>query len=102
MEIKLDQHGYLADFNLWNEDIARYFAAQDKLELTIKHWEIIYLMRKFYQQQQQSPGMRILVKTLRQKYGNEKNSIYLYRLFPKGPAQQATRIAGLPKPIRCI
>ena len=50
MEIKLDQHGYLADFNLWNEDIARYFAAQDKLELTIKHWEIIYLMRKFYQQ----------------------------------------------------
>ncbi|HAV2367645.1 TusE/DsrC/DsvC family sulfur relay protein, partial [Escherichia coli] len=24
------------------------------------------------------------------------------RLFPKGPAKQATKIAGLPKPVKCI
>jgi hypothetical protein len=34
-----------------------------------------------------------------QKYGEEKgNSRYLFRLFPEGPAKQATKIAGLPKP----
>ncbi|MEW5027546.1 TusE/DsrC/DsvC family sulfur relay protein, partial [Klebsiella pneumoniae] len=25
-----------------------------------------------------------------------------YRLFPKGTAKQATKIAGLPKPVKCI
>ncbi|MGB0835445.1 MAG: TusE/DsrC/DsvC family sulfur relay protein, partial [Psychrobium sp.] len=37
------------------------------------------------------------------EFGPEKgNSRYLYSLFPKGPAKQATRIAGLPKPAKCI
>jgi tRNA 2-thiouridine synthesizing protein E len=26
----------------------------------------------------------------------------LYKLFPEGPAKQATKYAGLPKPARCI
>ncbi|WP_353846398.1 TusE/DsrC/DsvC family sulfur relay protein [Pseudomonas sp.] len=31
-----------------------------------------------------------------------KVSRYLFRLFPEGPAKQATKIAGLPKPANCI
>ena len=46
---------------------------------------------------------RMLVKAMANKFGEEKgNSRYLYRLFPKGPAKQATKIAGLPKPVKCI
>ena len=30
------------------------------------------------------------------------NSQYLYELFPYGPAKQACKIAGLPKPTGCV
>ncbi|EAS40433.1 TusE/DsrC/DsvC family sulfur relay protein, partial [Photobacterium profundum] len=30
------------------------------------------------------------------------SSRYLYKLFIKGPAKQATKLAGLPKPVKCI
>ncbi len=101
--LKLDKHGYLVNLDDWNEEIANYFAAADQLTLRTEHWEIIYFLRDFYQQYKLSPPMRILVKELKKKYGPEKgNSVYLQSLFPKGPAKQATKIAGLPKPVRCI
>lgn len=103
MELKLDKHGYLVNLDDWNEHVAHYFAATDQLTLRTEHWEIIYFLRDFYQQYKLSPPMRILVKELKKKYGPGKgNSVYLQSLFPKGPAKQATKIAGLPKPVRCI
>jgi tRNA 2-thiouridine synthesizing protein E len=40
---------------------------------------------------------------MKAEFGEEKaSSRYLYRLFPEGPAKQATKYAGLPKPARCI
>ena len=101
--IKLDQHGYLADLNDWTEDVAKYFAKLDELQLTTEHWQIIYFLRQFYQQYQLSPPIRLLVNELKNQYGAAKgSSTYLYKLFPNGPAKQATKIAGLPKPVRCI
>lgn len=61
------------------------------------------LRAKFYLEFNTSPAIRMLVKAMANKFGEEKgNSRYLYRLFPKGPAKQATKIAGLPKPVKCI
>ncbi|MBM7074518.1 TusE/DsrC/DsvC family sulfur relay protein [Shewanella sp. 202IG2-18] len=102
-QIETDKQGYLLDFKLWNKDIAQLIAEADKVELTDAHWEVINFVREFYLEYKTSPAIRALVKAIKLSMGEEKgNSKYLYKLFPEGPAKQATKIAGLPKPARCI
>lgn len=102
-DLELDKNGYLATPSLWNEQIAMLFAEDEALELTDDHWQVIHYVRNFYTEFNKSPSIRPLVKYLEKQLGAEKgNSIYLMLLFPGGPAKQATRIAGLPKPARCI
>lgn len=103
MHIPTDPKGYLTDLSLWDEKLAEIFAAREQLELTAAHWEIIYLLRNFYQAYQRSPTMRVLTKLVNEQLGQDKaNSIYLFKLFPLGPVQQAAKIAGLPKPAHCL
>ncbi|KGM29077.1 sulfurtransferase TusE [Photorhabdus luminescens] len=102
-EIETDAQGYLKNSSDWQEAIALLLAEQEEITLTEQHWEVILFIREFYKEFNTSPAVRMLVKAIAQKYGEEKgNSRYLYRLFPKGPAKQATKIAGLPKPVKCI
>lgn len=99
----LDQHGYLKDYQTWDMEVAKALAQQINIELSEAHWEVIEFVRAFYLEYKTSPAIRILVKAMAEKLGKEKgNSPYLYKLFPKGPAKQATLIAGLPKPAKCI
>ena len=101
--IALDKHGYLADKHCWNETLAQEFARLEAIDLTPAHWEVIWFVRDFYQEYNTSPAIRILVKAMAEKLGPDKgNSKYLFMLFPEGPAKQATRIAGLPKPAKCL
>ncbi|AWW34427.1 sulfurtransferase TusE [Mannheimia varigena] len=98
-----DDAGYLKNLNDWSEQLAEKIAEKEQITLTAEHWEIIYLVRDFYQEYKTSPAIRMLVKAMAQKFGEEKgNSRYLQRLFPDGPAKQATKIAGLPKPAKCL
>jgi len=101
--IETDKQGYLLDFQLWNEELAILIAQIDSFELTTEHWEVIHFVRNFYLQYNTSPAIRALTKAMKAEFGEEKaSSRYLYRLFPEGPAKQATKYAGLPKPARCI
>lgn len=101
--IETDKDGFLSHLKDWNVDVAVAIAALDNLQLTSEHWEIIYFLREFYQEYQTIPPVRQLVKIITEKFGAEKgNSIYLHQLFPGGPAKQGSKIAGLPKPVRCI
>lgn len=103
IEIALDDHGYLKDYTQWQEALAPILAEQDELTLTPAHWEVINFVRAFYIKYNTSPAIRALTKAMKEEFGEEKaNSRYLYRLFPEGPAKQATKYAGLPKPARCI
>ncbi|EXI61556.1 sulfur relay protein TusE [Mannheimia granulomatis] len=98
-----DPSGYLQNLDDWSEQLAIKIAEKEQITLTEEHWEIIWLVRDFYQEYKTSPAIRMLVKAMAQKFGEEKgNSRYLQRLFPDGPAKQATKIAGLPKPAKCL
>ncbi len=102
-QIETDKQGYLLNVDDWSQQLAPVIAAQENIELTTDHWQVVNFVRQFYLEYKTSPAIRALIKALKAEFGEEKaNSRYLYRLFPKGPAKQATKIAGLPKPARCI
>lgn len=101
--IETDEEGYLVNLGDWNEDVAKVLAGQDELELTNNHWEVIAFLREYYEEYQIAPAVRVLTKAIGKKMGPDKgNSKYLYELFPYGPAKQACRFAGLPKPTGCV
>lgn len=103
VDIPRDNEGYLLNVSDWNKEIAYEIALEESLELSEAHWEIIELLRNFYQEFEQSPAMRIMVKQASIKLGKEKgNSIYFMRLFPGSPAKIANKVAGLPKPLNCL
>lgn len=101
--IATDDSGYLKNWQDWSPELIPVIAESESIELTDAHLEVINFVRDFYLQYKTSPAIRALVKAMEKKLGPDKgNSRYLYRLFPEGPAKQATKLAGLPKPVKCI
>lgn len=101
--IDLDKDGYLVDLGDWSAEVATALAAAEELELSPEHWEILELLRGFYQEFQLSPATRPLIKYTALKLGPDKgNSLHLNRLFKGTPAKLAAKLAGLPKPTNCL
>jgi dissimilatory sulfite reductase related protein len=102
-QIEVDEDGYLLNLDDWTKDLAGELAKQDGMELTDAHWEVITFLRDYYKQYQIAPMIKILVKEIGKAMGPEKgNTKYLYELYPGGPAKQACKYAGLPKPTGCV
>ncbi|MBY7665740.1 TusE/DsrC/DsvC family sulfur relay protein [Vibrio anguillarum] len=101
--VETDAQGYLLDHTQWEERMIHTLASQEGIELTDAHLEVILFVRHFYEEFNTSPAVRMLVKAMEKAHGPEKgNSKYLFKLFKKGPAKQATKLAGLPKPAKCL
>ncbi len=101
--IETDEEGYLVNLADWNEDVAKEIAKGENVDMTANHWEVVNFLRQYYDEYQIAPAVRVLTKAIGKQLGEEKgNSKYLYELFPYGPAKQACKIAGLPKPTGCV
>lgn len=101
--IDTDPNGYLLDLNDWSESIAIALAKEEGVELMDAHWQVVHFLRDHYVEYGISPNVRLLVKVLAKKFGDEVgNKKHLYQLFPHGPSRQGCRIAGLPLPNDCI
>ncbi len=96
-KIKLDDDGFLMDFDSWDEEVAKFLAEKEGIkELTEDHWKVINYLRDYYKRFQICPPIRQLVK----ETGFDLK--YIYKLFPSGPAKGACKVAGAPKPTGCV
>ena len=103
MNAVYDQEGFLRNLDDWSPQLAQEIAAREGIELSPAHWELLELLRDYYQRFEASPAMRALVKFAARELGPEKGrSIYLLSLFPGSPAKIGSKIAGLPKPDNCL
>ena len=72
--------------------------------MTEEHWNLVKFLRGYYDEYQIAPAVKVLTKAIANENGMDKKaaSEFLYKLFPKGPALQACKVAGLPKPTGCV
>ncbi len=71
-EIETDSEGYLKDTTQWSEAMAEVIAAQEGITLAVEHWEVVRFVREFYLEFNTSPAIRMLVKAMANKFGEEK------------------------------
>ncbi len=92
-----DPEGYLTDPEQWTDEVAREIARDAGIDpLTDRHWLVVRYMRETYL----ATGTAPTIRTLGKASGVPIKE--LYRLFPKGPAKLAAKVAGIPKPRGCI
>jgi TusE/DsrC/DsvC family sulfur relay protein len=95
--IRLDvtEDGYLTDVSQWTKEIGLEIAKNEGVEMTDRHWEVVSWL-----QEQVKNDVALSVRGI--KKSGVLNIKEFYALFPKGPLKVSTKIAGVPKPKRCI
>lgn len=100
--VELSDNGWLEDLGIWDEDIALQIAANEKVEMTDEHWDIIREARNYFVEFSTVCEPRKFTKLMKKKYGEDRSSQkYIYSLFPFGLIKSANKVAGLPRPKGC-
>ena len=94
--IETDDNGNLTDLNTWDEDVAKALAAEDAIELTQEHWDVLNYLRAEYIDNNVQPMERAINKGMSKIWDRKVTSKDLYVLFPLAPSKQGNKIAGLP------
>lgn len=95
--VVLDDRGYLQDAAAWTPELAAVLAAREGLpRLSPDHWRVIDALRAHHAARGALPPVRELCRD------TGLTLMRIYELFPKGPGQDACRVAGLPKPDSCV
>lgn len=101
--VEHDEEGYITTLSDWSRELAEEIAKTENIEMTDEHWAVVNFLRDYYDEYQIAPAVRVLIKAIKKEMGEAVgNNKYMYELFPYGPAKQACKIAGLPKPTGCV
>lgn len=93
--VDVNEEGYLTDINQWDKSIAEEIAAEEGIQLTDRHWEVIDYLQTQYKNE-------VALSIRRVKKSGVVDIKEFYTLFPKGPLKKATKISGIPKPASCV
>lgn len=86
------------DLAEWNEEQGRRNAAEEGIELTDAHWEVVRCLRDYHLEKGPADNGREVGDMLAERFAEQGGREYLRRLFPDGPVGQGMRIAGLQVP----
>ena len=93
--VEVNEQGYLKDMSQWDKEVARAIAADEDIELTDRHWEVLDYLRT-----EEDKGTSLSIRRVGKSGVVDIKEFY--KLFPGGPLKKASRIAGIPKPASCI
>jgi len=93
-----DPLGHWAGLAHWSPRVASQVAAEDGLELSEEHWQVIYCLRERFRELGPDWTARRVTQALEADFAEAGGRRHLYALFPGGPLAQGCRLAGLPLP----
>ena len=98
--VELDEAGYLRDPDKWTKAFAEHVAAQENLDLTPLHWEVITFMRAYLDDHGIAADSRFVIKHIAAHEGLDKTIARrrLFELFPYGYVKQACKMSGMKQP----
>jgi len=102
LKIETTETGFLTNQDDWSLELAESIAANEGLDLTNRHWDVIhYLREEYFDNNGNQPNNRVLTRKMQEKWPDEKiNTGTLFDLFPGTPSKQAGKLAGLPESMR--
>ena len=96
-EKEVDEYGFLLEPD-FSDEAVQVIAAAEGVALTDDHMTIINYFRDKYREDGATPNFRNFMKDMADLMPHV-DSKGMYDLFPlDGPAKQAVKVAGLPKP----
>ncbi|PLX13681.1 MAG: sulfur relay protein DsrC [Marinilabiliales bacterium] len=95
VNVDVNEEGYMNDASQWTKEVAEGIAAEEGVELTDKHFELIEFIRN-----KVANGETLTIRGIGKS--GVVNAKEFYAMFPGAPLKKATKISGVPKPTSCI
>jgi tRNA 2-thiouridine synthesizing protein E len=97
--VERTDNGYLVNSSDWNEEIATALFAEEGIEPTERHWDIVKYVREETLSGNE-PNERSIMKAMGKLWGEKASSKTMYEMFPGMPSKQGLKIGGCPQSTR--
>jgi tRNA 2-thiouridine synthesizing protein E len=97
--VERTENGYLVNSGDWNEEIAAEIFAEEGIDPTQEHWDVVNFVRE-QTLAGDEPNERKILKAMEKVWGRKLTSKEMYEMFPGMPSKQGLKIGGCPQSTR--